>query len=72
MGQKISDFRDFELKIENAVVIIETSTLEFVLLQSLVQKQKSLNLGPKMPYSGVFGLEFENIVILEISALEFE
>ena len=72
MGQKISDFGDFELEIENAVVIIETSTLEFVLLQSLVQKQKSLNLGPKMPYSGIFGLEFENIVILEISALKFE
>ena len=37
------------------------------LLQSLPQKKKSLNLGPKMPDLGIFGLEFENnIVILVI------
>ena len=38
----------------------------------LVQKQKSLNLGPKMPYLRIFRLEFKNtIVIFEISVLEF-
>ena len=35
-------------------------------------KQKWLNLEPKMPYLGIFGLEFEKaIVIFEISTLEF-
>ena len=34
--------------------------------------KKSLNLEPEMPVLRVFGLEFENnIVILEISVLEF-
>ena len=34
----------------------------------LQQKQKCLNLGPKMPYLGIFELEFEKtIVIFEIS-----
>ena len=33
---------------------------------------KNLNLGPKMPYLGSFGLEFENaIVIFEIRTFEF-
>ena len=60
------------LEVENTIVKIEISALEFVLLQSLVQKQKSLNLGPKMPYLVMFGLECQNnIVTFEISALEF-
>ena len=34
--------------------------------------KKSLNLGPKIPYLGNLGFEFENnIVIFEISALDF-
>ena len=32
------DFRISELEFENIIVIFETSVLEFVLLQSLVQK----------------------------------
>ena len=32
---------------------------------------KSLNFGPKILHLGIFGLEFENVVILEISNLEF-
>ena len=36
------------------------------------KRQKSLNLGPKMSYLGIFGLEVENNnVIFEISSLEF-
>ena len=36
-----------------------------------VQKKQSLNLGPKIPNLSVFGLKFENtIVIIEIRALE--
>ena len=35
-------------------------------------KKKFLNLGPKMTYFGIFGLEFENnFVLFEISPLEF-
>ena len=34
------------------------SALEFVLFQSLVQREKSLNLGPKMSGLGAFGLKF--------------
>ena len=40
------------------IVIFEVSTIEFVYLQNLTDKQKCQNLGPKMPYLGVFGLEF--------------
>ena len=36
------------LKFENNIVIIEISALEFVLMQSLVLKSKSLNLEPKL------------------------
>ena len=36
------------------------------------KKQKFLNLGPKMPYLGKFGMEFENnIVKFEIRTLKF-
>ena len=54
------------------IVIFEISTLKFVYLQNFTKKQKCLNLGPKTPDLGNFGLEFENnIVIFEISTLEF-
>ena len=36
---------------------IEISTLEFIKLQNFAEKLKCPNLGPKMPYKGVFGLE---------------
>ena len=45
----MSNLRIFGLEFENTIVIFEINVLEFVLLQSLVQKQKSLNLGPKRP-----------------------
>ena len=48
----------FGLKFEKNIDIIEISVFGFVLLQSLVQKQKSLNLRPKMLDLGIFGLEF--------------
>ena len=67
------DVRIFGVEFENIFIIFEICVLEFVLLQSLVQKQKSLNLGPKMLYVGIFRLEFEkNIVIFEISTLKFD
>ena len=62
----------FEPEFEKNIVMFKISILEFVLKQSLVQKKKSLNLGPKMPDLGIFGLEFEkDIVIFKISVLEF-
>ena len=52
--------------------MFEISTFKFVNLQNLTQKQKCLNLEPKMSDLGILGLEFENnIVIFEISTLEF-
>ena len=34
------------------------NTFEFVQLENSEKKQNSLNLGPKMLYLGIFGLEF--------------
>ena len=60
------------LEFEKNIVKFGISILEFVLLQSLVQKQKSLNLRSKMSDLGIFGLKVENNVVkFEISTLEF-
>ena len=40
------------------IVVFEISTLIFIYLQNFVKKQKSLNLGPKVLYLGIFGVEF--------------
>ena len=45
---------------ENSIVMFEITTLKFVYLQNFTEKQKCLNLEPKMPDFGSFGLEFEN------------
>ena len=55
------DLGIFGLEFENNIVIFEISTLEFVQLQNFAEKQKCLNLGPKMPYLGIFGLQFQKI-----------
>ena len=39
----------FRLKLENTIVLFEIIILEFVKMQSLVQKQNSLYLRPKIP-----------------------
>ena len=65
MGPKIPKLSVVGLEFENIIVMFQISVLEFVLLESVVQKLKSLNLGPKMPYFGIFGLELEKIVIFE-------
>ena len=57
---------------KKVTVIFEISTLKFVYLQNFTEKQKCLNLEPKMPYLGNFGLEFQKItVIFEINTLKF-
>ena len=54
------------------IVRFEISTLKFVYLQNFPKKQKCLNLGPKTPDLGNFGLKFENnIVMFEIGTLKF-
>ena len=42
------------LVFENNIAIFEISNLEFALLQNFTKKQKCLNLGPKIPYLGIF------------------
>ena len=57
---------------KRTIVRFEISTLKFVYLQNFTKKEKCLNLGPKMSDLCIFELEFENnIVILEVSTLEF-
>ena len=48
------------------------SVLDFVFLQSLVQKQISLNSGQKLPGLDIFGLELEiDIITFEIAPSNF-
>ena len=52
--------------------MFDISSLEFVYLQNLGQKLKCLNLRPEILNLGIFGLEFENnIVIFGMSTLAF-
>ena len=48
---------DFEYNVECNIVIFEISALKYVELQSFVNEQKCLNLGPKMHYVGTIRLE---------------
>ena len=58
--------------LNETIVIFEFCTLKFVYLENFTKKQNCLNLGPKMPDLGIFGLEFENnIAIFEINTVEF-
>ena len=41
-----------------AIVVFKISTLEFLQMQSFLQNRTILNLGSKMPYLGIFKLEF--------------
>ena len=41
-------------------------------MQSLMQKEKTINLGPKMSYLGIFGLYFrKTVIIFEVTTLHF-
>ena len=53
-------------------LIFEISALDFVSLPSLVQKEKLLNLRPKVPYLAILELKFEKTLgIFEINTLKF-
>ena len=60
----------FELKFEKNIVIFEISTHELVLLHNFAEKNY-LDLGLKMLYLDIFGLELKTIVIFEIRNLKF-
>ena len=57
-GIKKALFWYFWDRILKNYIIFEISTLKFVKLRNFVKKWKCLNLGLKMPYLGIFGLEF--------------
>ena len=58
LGTESAPFEYFWARILKTIVIFEISTFKLVKLQNFVKKQKCLNLGPKLPYLGIFGLEF--------------
>ena len=62
----------FVKNFKNTIVIFQISILKFVYFQNLRKQQKCLNLGQKTPDLNIFGLEFENsIVICAINTLKF-
>ena len=76
------NFGIFRLGFENNIVIFEISTVQFGYLQSLAEKQKCLNLGPKcliwvfLTKNALFGYFWDRsfkklILIFEISTLKF-
>ena len=41
-------------------------------MQTVLQREKKMNLGTKMPYLGILGMEFGKIIIMfEIGTLKF-
>ena len=81
-GTKNALFAYFWVGILKQYCHISNQHFRICLIATFAEKQKCLNLGPKMsywvflkkkmPYLGIFGLEFENnIVIFEISTLKF-
>ena len=53
-GTKIALIGYFGLELQEPNVVFEISILEFVNMQHFIQK----HLGPKIPYLGIFGLQF--------------
>ena len=57
-GTKIALIGYFRLEFQKTNVAFEISILEFGNMQSFIQKQKNFKPGPKKPYLGIFGLQF--------------
>ena len=57
--------------LKNTIVIFEINT-NFVYLQNFTKKQKYLNLGPKMLYLGIFGLECKNVIVITLKFVKIE
>ena len=50
------------------IVTFEISILEIVKMRNLVKKWKCLNLGPKIPYLGILGLELKKKLLLYLKS----
>ena len=62
----------FGSNFENTFSHLQSASLNLSYCKVWCKKQKSLNLGPKVPDFRILGLEFENIIaIFEASILEF-
>ena len=48
----------FGQELKKTIFIFEINNFKFVYLQNFTKKQKCINLGPKMPYRGIFRQEF--------------
>ena len=52
------------VKLEKTIVIFDINTLEFFNMQSFMQKSKYLNSGQRLHFGGIFGLEFEEVIVI--------
>ena len=59
----------FGMKFEKVIVIFEIRTPKFLYTQSFIQKERTVNLGPKT-LIWVFGAKFEKIIVI-ISIFDF-
>ena len=57
-GTKNALFEYFWARILKNFCHILNQHAQICLIANFLKKQKCLNLGPKMPYFGIFGLEF--------------
>ena len=72
LGTKNALFGCFGQQFRKTIAIFATRALEFVLLQSLVQKIKILKFGTKIPDLRIRRLKFENIIVIfKASILKF-
>ena len=57
-GTNIALIGYFRLEFQKSNILFVISFREFVSRQSFIQNKKTLNLSPKAPYLGIFGLQF--------------
>ena len=64
--------RTFRQGCQKTIVIIEISTRSDLSKCKVSSLRKTIKFGPKLPYLGIFGLEFEKAIFMfEITTLEF-
>ena len=72
LGTKDALFGYFWAEIRKQYCHIRKQHPRICLIAKFCEIMKMLKLGPKIPYLGIFGMEFENnIVIFDISTLKF-
>ena len=69
----MSSLGTFRPVLEKTIAIFEISSFEFAEVKRFMFKKKKLNLGPNLPYLGIFDKNLKNntIVILDTSTLKF-